>query len=158
LFIVPFTQLALSFASPVWADDSKKRPTDEERGKELYERHCMACHGAMAMGDGPATSALVIPIPDLHGQVKADKPTIDVVEFGRGAMPGYEASFDTEDARRVLKYMSSADAPKPASPPAGAPPGMPPGAPPGMPPGALPLPLQPLQPPLDPDGGDANPE
>jgi len=136
LFLLP---LVSSFA---WADDSKKRPTDEERGKELYERHCVACHGATAMGDGPATSALVVPIPDLHGQVKADKATIDVVEFGRGAMPGYEASFDAEDARRVLKFMSSADAPKPATPSPGAPPGAPAAAP----------------QPADPDGDVTTPE
>jgi mono/diheme cytochrome c family protein len=125
LFLWP---LLLILTTLAWADDSKKRPTDEQRGKELYERHCLSCHGPLAKGDGPATSALVVPIPDLAGQVKADKPTLDLVEFGRGAMPAFEATFDTEDARRVLKYMSAPEAPKPPAAPAAPAPLVPPAA------------------------------
>lgn len=86
-----------------------KRPTDQERGKELYDRHCLACHGTRGAGDGPATEALVVPIPDLVGKVKADAKTIDLVEIGRGAMPGFQASFDADDAKRVLAWMSKLD-------------------------------------------------
>ncbi|MEQ1564827.1 MAG: cytochrome c [Myxococcota bacterium] len=99
------------------ADDSKKRPTDEQRGKELYDRHCVACHGAEAKGDGPATASLVFPVPDLAGQVKTDKAAVDLVVYGRGPMPAYEASFDAEDARRVLKYMATAHQAEPTPPP-----------------------------------------
>lgn len=107
------------------AADSQKRPTDEQRGKELYERHCVSCHGAQARGDGPATQALVVPIPDLAGKVKVDgdnlKETIKIVQLGRGAMPSFEASFDNDDARRVVQWMAkvhkaSTAAPAPAEP------------------------------------------
>ncbi|MCB9685968.1 MAG: cytochrome c [Alphaproteobacteria bacterium] len=86
-----------------------KRPTDEVRGKELYERHCLACHGTRGAGDGPATTALVAPVPDLMGKVKADPATVDVVELGRGAMPSFQPSFDAADAKRVLMYMAKLD-------------------------------------------------
>ena len=99
---IAMTGVALS------AGVSSKRPTDMERGKELYERHCVACHGSQARGDGPATAALVHPVPDLAGRIKADPDRIDIVVFGAGTMPAFEASFDRSDAKRVLQYMAVA--------------------------------------------------
>lgn len=116
--------VAVLLTLPAFAAQPTKRPTDAERGKELYERHCVACHGATAAGDGPATKALVFQVPDLQGKVQARQPQIDVVVRGKGAMPAFEASFDAEDARRVLLYMSTTRpaAPAPAPEPAAEPP------------------------------------
>ena len=36
-----------------------------ETGAELYQENCAACHGVYAEGDGPAVSALAVPVPDL---------------------------------------------------------------------------------------------
>lgn len=83
-----------------------KRPSDAERGEELYRRHCVACHGVRNGGDGPATPALVAEVPDLVGKVTSGEEAIKLVLKGRGAMPGYEASFDRHDAVRVLTFMS----------------------------------------------------
>lgn len=96
--------LALSAVAP--AAQPNKRPTDEVRGKELYSRHCEACHGAQNKGHGPATQALVHPVPDLTGKVKADAATIRIVLRGKAAMPGYEQTFDDHDAKRVLQHMA----------------------------------------------------
>lgn len=95
--------LATSLA---WAG---RRPSDAERGRELWERHCMACHGTHARGDGPATAQLVAEVPSAEGVVTRDNVDdfVDVVLRGKGAMPGYEASFDRYDARRVLRTMGS---------------------------------------------------
>ena len=97
------------------ADTPNRRPTDEERGEELYARHCVHCHGERAAGDGPATRALVHPVPDLRGRVSVDDASVEIVARGRGAMPSFEESFDRADARRVLQHMLSlstrADAP-----------------------------------------------
>jgi mono/diheme cytochrome c family protein len=83
-----------------------KRPTDAERGEQLYRRHCVACHGVRNAGDGPATAALVRPVPDLAGTTSASEEMVRVVLKGNGAMPGYEATFDRPDAVRVLKFMA----------------------------------------------------
>lgn len=85
-----------------------KRPTDMERGQELFERHCVACHGPQNHGDGPATAALVHRVPDLAGKVVADDATIELVRTGKGAMPGYAASIVRSDTRRLLMYMAVA--------------------------------------------------
>ncbi len=84
-----------------------KRLPDLERGEELYLRHCVQCHGVTGAGDGPATAALVAPVPDLRGGVeKSDLDEIaKIVLAGRGAMPAFEMSFDRYDARRALRYL-----------------------------------------------------
>jgi high-affinity iron transporter len=116
--ILPLLVASLALGAP----PAPKRLTDAERGKELYERHCVACHGATAAGDGPAASALVAPVPDLRGKVDPSAARVDVVRFGRGAMPAFEASFDEADAQRVLRHMASTrEAPPPADDAAEAP-------------------------------------
>jgi hypothetical protein len=70
----------------------------------------------MAEGDGPATAALVKPVPNIKGKVKADEATLKIVLRGRGLMPGFDGSFDKYDARRVLRHMNSLGAPKEKTP------------------------------------------
>ncbi len=82
-----------------------KRPSDEERGEELYRRHCVACHGPANDGRGPVSEALVATVPNLVGRVEPDDATADVVLRGKGAMPAYEATFNRADAIRVLRFM-----------------------------------------------------
>lgn len=104
--LVPAVLLVVGVA---WAGQPSKRPTDEERGRELYERHCVQCHGATVAGDGPVAAALVKKVPDLSGEtaLSADnrEANVTVVLDGRGLMPSYVASFDRYDARRVMRYM-----------------------------------------------------
>lgn len=101
----------IAFAEP--------RPTDEERGEELYNRHCIQCHGPTAAGDGPAATALIAPIPDLSKSL-LEKPSDDAIQIvlnGRGTMPSFQLSFDKHDARRVLKHMERITHPTPPEAP-----------------------------------------
>ena len=111
--LLPVTLIGgfLLLSGGVQAATPTKRPTDETRGEELYERHCVACHGAAAKGHGPATQALVRPVPDLQGKVLVDDPTINILMRGMGAMPSYEQTFDRFDAKRVLQHMAKLEAP-----------------------------------------------
>ena len=101
----------LAFAEP--------RPTDEERGEELYNRHCIQCHGPTSAGDGPATSTLIVPVPDLSKSLleKTSDDTIKMVLNGKGTMPSFQLSFDKHDARRVLKHMERITHPTPPEAP-----------------------------------------
>ncbi len=38
---------------------------DEDTGREVYLNACAGCHGAEAIGDGPAAELLTVPVPDL---------------------------------------------------------------------------------------------
>ena len=88
------------------ASQPTKRLSDADRGKELYNRHCVACHGSSGGGDGPATAQLVFDVPDLTAGVKLNEDMVNVVLRGRATMPGFENAFDKFDARRALRHMN----------------------------------------------------
>ena len=89
------------------AGQPSKRPSDIDRGQQLWERHCWQCHGSTNQGDGPAAAALVHTVPNLIDQIVVTDELARRVLRGNGAMPGYEQSFDFHDARRVLKYQAT---------------------------------------------------
>jgi len=98
----------LTFAGLARGDQPTTRPDDIVRGQELYDRHCVQCHGALNDGKGPAAASLVVPIPDLQSKFEIDDldALVPVILDGRGAMPSFVNSFDKYDARRVLKHMA----------------------------------------------------
>jgi len=88
------------------AGQPTRQKTPEQQGKELWERHCVACHGPGNRGDGPATKALVAKVPDLRGKVKANDAATKIVIRGKGSMPGYEATLTRNEVRHVLNHMA----------------------------------------------------
>ena len=98
--------IAIAIGGFASAGQPTKRPTDAQRGKELYDRHCVQCHGSSNLGDGPATTALVHEVPNLQGQTATDDAAVKIVVRGKNAMPGFETSFDSADATRVLRHMA----------------------------------------------------
>lgn len=84
-----------------------KRPTDEARGLELYERHCQACHGKTAQGDGPAAKALAEPVAAITETFDVTTKLIDLVMLGQNRMPAFAETFDRGDAKRVLVHMAT---------------------------------------------------
>lgn len=104
--IVPVL-LALS-----WTALAKEWPTkvasDHDRGKELYDRHCLACHGPKGAGDGLLAASLRAPIPNFEAGFgdKATDELVKAVLHGKGLMPAYETSFAKDDAEKVVKFMA----------------------------------------------------
>lgn len=88
--------VGLAFAAGALAKEwPGKVPTPAERGKELYDRHCLACHGPLGKGDGPAAAALVVKPPDLSNGfgARSDDQLVEIVLRGRGGMPGFDQAF-----------------------------------------------------------------
>ena len=50
---------------PTLATPYEVDPMLAEMGKPVFDRHCAACHGLGARGDGPSASALRVPPADL---------------------------------------------------------------------------------------------
>ena len=99
--------ILLLIAGAALADRPSKRQSDKVRGQMLYARHCVQCHGETTAGNGPATSSLVVPIPDLRGAITSEnrEQMVDVVLNGKGAMPGFFMTLDRHDVRRAVRHM-----------------------------------------------------
>ena len=110
---------ALFGARDAGAAKPHERDSDAARGRELYERHCLSCHGATAAGDGPVSAALLAEVPNLCGQVDDDDRSehVDTILEGRGFMPAFALSFDRYDARRVWRELQRRSTAVPAAEP-----------------------------------------
>ena len=86
-------------------------PGAAEAGRALYDRHCAACHGPQARGDGPAAAALPVRPDDLAGlpapPVYPDGLVWYRILHGVGAMPAYAGLLSEEDAWRLVTYLRS---------------------------------------------------
>lgn len=64
-----------------------------ERGRKLFQSHCVTCHGAQGRGDGPAAAALNPQPADLT-VMAGQHPDGDFawkIANGRGAMPAWKS-------------------------------------------------------------------
>ena len=107
----------LGFAAAGTAAQPGKRKPDPERGHDLYNQSCWACHGKTAEGDGPSASALSVSVPRLRGSFSTDgiPDLVTIVQTGRGPMPGFSETMERLDTRRIFIWIQSLDAPE-ASP------------------------------------------
>ena len=55
--LIVFLGLALAASFSLAA--AQDFPADVTRGRAVYERHCLACHGVGGWGDGPAAAPLL---------------------------------------------------------------------------------------------------
>jgi len=64
---------------------AQEYPPDVTRGKVVYERHCLACHGPRGWGDGPNALILRIPPANFHrfnSYLKSDEELLRTIEYG----------------------------------------------------------------------------
>ena len=60
-------------------------PADITRGKDVYQRHCQACHGVGGWGDGPDAKALKVAPANFHrfsSFLKSDEELLRTIEHG----------------------------------------------------------------------------
>ncbi|GJL70654.1 MAG: hypothetical protein NPIRA06_32890 [Nitrospirales bacterium] len=102
-------------APPVQRDDQKDTPDqssiqsgDSQKGKSLYERHCVTCHGPGGKGDGPIGPVLVPPAANLTLLGKqSDKTILDTLRKGRPgtAMPAWEHDLNPQELNHLLSFL-----------------------------------------------------
>lgn len=85
-------------------------PADVSRGKALYERHCMACHGPRGYGDGPNGLLLTISPANFHRPgsfLKSDDALLRMIEHGGvfSPMHSWRGRFTDGEMQDVLAYI-----------------------------------------------------
>ena len=79
-FVVSLVVTLAAACGPATAQDF---PPDVTRGKAVYERHCLACHGRGGWGDGPDAAALTVPPANFHrfkSFLKSDEELLRTIE------------------------------------------------------------------------------
>lgn len=76
--------LAMSLG-PIPALIAQEYPADVTRGKAVYERHCLTCHGVDGWGDGPTAASLQIAPSNFHqfrSVLRSDEELLRTIEHG----------------------------------------------------------------------------
>lgn len=80
------------------------------RGKEVYETHCLVCHGTGGKGDGAVGKKFVPPPMDLttdYVRLQGDGQIFYTITHGGVAMPFYRDAIKAIDRWHVINYMKS---------------------------------------------------
>jgi mono/diheme cytochrome c family protein len=90
------------------AGQALNHPGDPQKGKTLYEQHCLNCHGTGGKGDGPIGQSLIPPAANLTllGK-KSDKAIFATIRNGRPgtAMPSWKNDLNQSDMNDLLVFL-----------------------------------------------------
>jgi mono/diheme cytochrome c family protein len=88
-------------------------PESITNGAALYKRHCVMCHGAAGLGDGPAAKTLKGKLPSLADKATMSKVTdahmTEVITNGNkteiGNMPALGKRLKPEEITDIVNYV-----------------------------------------------------
>ena len=99
--------VSLAWPAMLFAQDY---PSDFGRGKAVYERHCLSCHGTNGAGDGPAAASLRVAPANFQrfrSFLKSDEELLRTIEHGVvfSPMHSWRGHLTDEDMSDVLTYV-----------------------------------------------------
>jgi len=117
---VCFLLAAVLYAPRTLAQRGASPPAADSRGKQVYDKHCVECHGSDGKGDGPAAH-LMVPRPrdftrgrykirsTESGSVPTDDDLLRSVRQGlyASAMPAWQKLLPDDDVQAVVGYVKS---------------------------------------------------
>ncbi|HKT34188.1 MAG TPA: cytochrome c [Nitrospira sp.] len=89
---------------------AQEYPPDLSRGKAVYERHCLTCHGPAGWGDGPTAESLKVRPADFHrfrSSLKSDDELLRTIEHGIvfSPMHSWRGQLTDGEMQDVLAYI-----------------------------------------------------
>jgi len=90
------------------SDQALSHSGDPQKGKTLYEQHCLNCHGAGGRGDGPIGQSLIPPAANLTLlDKKSDDTVLDTIRNGRAgtAMPSWKTYLNQSAMQDLLAFL-----------------------------------------------------
>ncbi len=96
----------------VWHGTTHAVDGDSGKGKALYEKLCVACHGSEGKGDGPAGKVLVPPATDFTSAASKKKSVAElqrIIEQGKPgtAMVAWKGRLSSNDVADLIAYLGS---------------------------------------------------
>ncbi len=109
LGVLVFIATTLVLGPPIWSAVAGQPPSKSgraARGKELYVRHCAACHGTEGKGDGYkllGTDPANLTSPSV--KAKSDADMLKTIHEGKPNMPAWKLRLSDQQSRDVLAYI-----------------------------------------------------
>ncbi|ULA58583.1 MAG: Cytochrome c domain-containing protein [Nitrospira sp.] len=102
--------VGLTLAAVVDGARAQEFPPDATKGKAVYERHCLACHGAGGRGDGPDAAGLTVPPANFHrfkSFLKSDEELLRTIEHGIvfSPMHAWQGQLTETERQDALAYI-----------------------------------------------------
>ena len=85
-----------------------KSPESLARGREMYDLHCVVCHGEQGRGNGPVGQKFVPPPMELnfdYVQLQPDGQIFYTISHGSLAMPYYRQALPVEDRWHLVNFI-----------------------------------------------------
>jgi mono/diheme cytochrome c family protein len=111
VFPYPNTPQGDSLASKFWMNPNKVDEAYEEKGKELYTRNCIYCHGEKGDGNGKLVESgkYGSQPPSYETRMKegllTDGHVYHVVTYGKGVMGSHAVQLNPEERWMVIAYV-----------------------------------------------------
>lgn len=89
--------------------DQRMETFSISRGKDLYQKHCISCHGVKGQGDGPEAGKqgnTPANLQKLAREVPNFKFFISVSQWD-GGMPGWKEEFNDSDRDDLVSYIKT---------------------------------------------------
>jgi mono/diheme cytochrome c family protein len=103
-----FAGLVLGFG--IWILPASGTEGDASKGKPVYEKNCLICHGPQGRGDGPMGKSLNPPAPNFaspESQRKSDAELLKAIREGHPdtAMTAWKGTLSEQQFIDVLSYV-----------------------------------------------------
>ncbi len=85
-----------------------KSPESLSRGRQMYETHCLVCHGEQGRGNGPVGQKFVPQPMELnldYVQLQPDGQLFYTISHGSIAMPFYRQAIPPEDRWHLVNFI-----------------------------------------------------
>jgi len=94
----------------IWILPVSGNDGDASKGKPIYEKNCLICHGPQGRGDGPMGKSLNPPAPNVaspESQRKPDAELLKVIREGHSnsAMTAWKGTLSEQQFLDVLSYV-----------------------------------------------------
>jgi len=94
----------------IWILPASGIDGDASKGKPIYEKNCLICHGPQGRGDGPMGKSLNPPAPNFanpESQHKSDAELLKTIREGHpdSAMTAWKGTLSEQQFNDVLSYI-----------------------------------------------------